>query len=59
MQEGKTKTLPYRQERMMLKTFNVMSKCAYDATGLNKDWFTKISVDERSMIKNLFRDSGP
>ena len=59
LQDGKQKKLPYRQERMLKKVFETMLKCDYDAIGLNKDWLTKISVDERSMIKKFFRDSGP
>ena len=59
MQDGKQKNLPYRQERMLKKVFQTMMNCDYDASGLNKDWLKAISVDERSMIKKFFRDSGP
>lgn len=34
-------------------------RSSFDATGLNRDWLTSISVDERSIIKKFFRDSGP
>ena len=59
LHSGIQKTLPYRQERMLKKVFQTLLKCDYDASGLNKDWLTSISVDERSMIKKFFRDSGP
>ena len=36
-----------------------MMKSSYDPTGINRDWLTSISVDERSIIKKFFRDSGP
>ena len=44
---------------MLKKVFQTLSKCDYDATGINREWLTAISVDERSMIKKFFRDSGP
>ena len=45
---------------MLVKVFQTMLKCDYDVvSGLNKEWLTAISVDERSMIKKFFRDSGP
>ena len=42
-----------------MKIFATMQKSSYDATGLNREWLTSISVDERSLIKKFFRDSGP
>ena len=44
---------------MLKKVFQTMLKCNYDPSGLNKDWLTAFSIDERSMIKKFFRDSGP
>ena len=42
-----------------MKIFNTIKNCTYDASGLNREWLSAISVDERSMLKKFFRDSGP
>ena len=44
---------------MITKIFNTIKSCTFDSTGLNMEWLNKISVDERSMLKKFFRDSGP
>jgi len=59
LQDGKQKQLPFRQERILTKIFTTMLNSNYDATGLNKQWLSTLSVDERSLIKKFLRESSP
>lgn len=43
---------------MISKIYDRLHDCVYDSSGLNMSWLTAISVDERSMLKKFFRDSG-
>ena len=44
---------------MLTKIFNTILTSNFDSSGLNLEWKSAISVDERSLLKKFFKNTGP
>lgn len=59
MLDGRQKRLPNRLESIILKIFRTLQNCSFDPIGVNRDYISSFSVDERSVMKKFLLNSGP